>query len=88
MRKFKKTFIKFKNQQLNELRARLLKDLDDEYYAILSAKTNNLDDVCIITVNSIVYFNGTYNNQSFVSIHVGSSFRAKCLQEILDRIDQ
>lgn len=82
-----KTFIKFENQELNKLRSNLLKDLSKEYYAILYGKSNFIDDVCIITVKDIVYYNDHYLDQTVVSINIDSSFRAYCLEEISNRLD-
>ena len=82
-----KTYIKFENQKLNELRGMLLKDLDKEYFAILLGKMNKLDDVCIITVKDIIPYKSRYEEQSVVSISVSSDFRAYCLEEVTNRVD-
>lgn len=88
MRNGMKTFIKFKNQKLNELRSKLLKDLSREYYAILYGKMHKIsENICIITVKDIVYYQNKYDNQTIVSINIDSEFRAYCLNEIDKRLD-
>ena len=82
-----KTFIKFENQKLNELRAKLLKDLSREYFAVLYGKMHVVDDIRIITVKDMVYYEQEYDDQTLVSIHIGSDFRARCLTEIDERVD-
>lgn len=83
-----KTYIKFANQKLNELRSMLLKDLDNEYFAVLLGKTNKLDDdTCIITVKDIIPYKSNYEDQSIVSISIDGNFRAYCLEEVINRVD-
>ncbi len=83
-----KTLIKFENQKLNELRSKMLKDLDREHYAILYGKFHRVsDDTCIITIKDQKYYEKGYDVQTIASIHIGSEFRAQCLSEIDQRID-
>lgn len=66
----------------------MLKDLSKEYYAILYGKMHLVtDNICIITVKDIVYYNNEYDNQTIVSISIDSKFRAYCLNEIDKRLD-
>ena len=83
-----KTYIKFENQKLNELRLKILKDCSKEYYAVLLGKMHQVSDkTCIITIKDALYFQNAYNDQTLVSLNVGSEFRAYCLNEIDKRID-
>lgn len=83
-----KTYIKFENQKLNELRSEMLKDLSREYYAILYGKTHHISNsVSIITIKDIRYYNKKYDDQTIVSINIDSEFRAFCLNEIDSRLD-
>ena len=82
------TIIKFANQALNGLRSEMLKDLSQEYYAILYGKTHQVDnDLMIITVKDIVYYKSEYKEQTLVSININSDFRAYCLSKIDARLD-
>ena len=90
-RKVEKRFrvqIKFKNQDLNNLRKKILADTSHEYYACLLAKKNIIGDLCIITVRDIYYPDYEYyKNQSVVSLRVSGNFLRERLLEIDERID-
>ena len=80
--------IKFQNQALNTLRKNLLADLSNEYYACLLAKTNIINDMCIITVAEAVYpDNSYYKRQGTASLKVSWDFMREVLNEIDTRID-
>lgn len=83
-----KVVIKFKNTQLSSIRRTLLKDLQNEHYACLIAKTEVYNDKIFILVRD-VRFPGKNEviNSSVASLKVKGSFTENVLNEIENRFD-
>ena len=84
-----RTSIRFKNQELTSLREKLLRDLDNEYFAALLAKQQVIGDLRIINVVDVRYPKaGAYQGQAGTSLRVSfDSFMRGVLTEIDERLD-
>lgn len=82
------TILRFQNQALNDLRANLLADLNNEYFACLPAKTNIINDLCIITVIEAMCPDiSSYKRQGTAPLKVSWEFMREVLTEADERID-
>ena len=84
----KKVCIRFRNQELNNLREHLLADLENEHYACLFAKRQVVKDLYIFTVVEAVFPNhSSYIDQGQSSLHLDGSFMRQMLLEVDSRMD-
>ena len=81
--------IRFKNQGLNNVRSKLLADLSREYFAVLLAKRECIDDYNILKIIDVVYpSKDDYKNQGGASLRINfDTFMKDILIEVDDRID-
>lgn len=80
--------IKFQNQALNELRRNLLRDLSNEFFACLLAKTHVISGFCVMTVVKAVYPDASYyQRQGTAALKVSWDFMREVLTEADARVD-
>ena len=80
--------IKFKQGDLEELRARLLADLSREHFAVLLGKTQKVNGYTIITVIDMWFpKQADYNQQSVAFLHIKKDFIHRALVELTHRYD-
>ncbi len=80
--------IRFKNQELRNLRKVMLADSSKEYYACLLGKRWDIGDLCVITVKEVRYPEAeSYKGQAVASLRVSGEFLRDTLLEIEERID-
>src|SRR6266853_1525046 len=83
-----KYLIKFKHGDLEALRARLLKDLSREHFAVLLGKTQKIDGYTIINVIDLLFpKQADYNQQSVAFLRIKKDFIHKALVELTNRYD-
>lgn len=82
------SYIKFKQSELGHLKRRLLADTSKEYYAVLLAKKETLNNITIYKVIESRYLDqNDYIKQSGAFLHLKKDLFFSLLQEILDRLD-
>lgn len=80
--------IRFKNQELRNLRERMLADKSKEYYACLLGKRQDIGDLCVITVKDVRFPEAeNYKRQAGAALRVSGEFLRNTLLEIEERID-
>ena len=80
--------IKFKHGELDSLRAKLLKDLSREHFAVLLGKTQKINGNTIITVVDALFpAQSDYNQQSVAFLRIKKDFIHKALVELTSRYD-
>ena len=80
--------IKFQYGDLDYLRARLLKDLSREHFAILLGKTQKINGYTIINVIDILFLEQSdYNQQGVAFLRVKKDFVHRALVELVNRYD-
>ena len=80
--------IRFKNQELRNLRKRMLADKSKEYYACLLGKRQDIGDLCVITVKDVRFPEAeNYKRQAGAALRVSGEFLRNTLLEIEERID-
>ena len=83
-----KYLIKFKYGDLEGLRARLLKDLSREHFAVLLGKTQKIDGYTMINVIDLLFpVQSDYNQQSVAFLRIKKDFIHKSLVELTNRYD-
>ena len=81
-------FIKFKQGDLEYLRARLLEDLSREHFAVLLGKTHKIDGYTMITVIDLLFLEQSdYNQQNVAFLRIKKDFIHKALVELTNRYD-
>jgi hypothetical protein len=81
-------FIKFKQGDLEYLRARLLQDLSREHFAVLLGKTHKIDGYTIITVVDLLFpGQSDYNQQSVAFLRIKKDFIHQSLIKLTSRYD-
>lgn len=80
--------IKFKQSDLERLRARLLKDLSKEHFAVLLGKTHKINGCTIINVVDLLFpAQADYNTQNVAFLRIKKDFIHKALVELNSRYD-
>ncbi len=80
--------IKFKQGDLEYLRARLLEDLSREHFAVLLGKTRKVDGHTIINVIDLLFpQRSDYNQQSVAFLRIKKDFIHRSLVELTSRYD-
>jgi len=80
--------IKFKDGDLDALRARLLDDLSREHFAVLLGKTRRIDGYTIINVIDLLFpERSDYNQQSVAFLRIKKDFIHQALVELTNRYD-
>ena len=80
--------MKFKQGDLDDLRANLLADLSREHFAILLGKMRKIDGHTLITVVDMLFpTRADYNHQSVAALHIKKDFVHKALVEVNNRYD-
>ncbi|WP_037355330.1 ThiF family adenylyltransferase [Selenomonas sp. FC4001] len=80
--------IRFKNQDLRNLREQMLADKSKEYYACLLGKRWDIGDLCVITVKDVRFPEAeSYKQQAGAALRVSGEFLRDTLLEIESRID-
>ena len=83
-----KYLIKFKHGDLDSLRARLLRDLSREHFAVLLGKTQQIHGHTIITVVDVLFpAQSDYNQQSVAFLRIKKDFIHRALVELTSRYD-
>ncbi|GAC1564159.1 MAG: hypothetical protein NVS2B2_31100 [Ktedonobacteraceae bacterium] len=80
--------IKFKQGDLEDLRARLLADLSREHFAVLLGKTQKIQGYTIMKVIDILFLEQSdYNQQSVAFLDIKKDFIHRALVELTSRYD-
>src|SRR5437763_14687958 len=80
--------IKFKQGDLDGLRARLLEDLSSEHFAVLLGKTKKIDGYTIVNVIDLLFLErADYHQQSVAFLRIKKDFIHKALVELTSRYD-
>src|SRR6266568_4335368 len=80
--------IKFKQGDLEHLRARVLEDLSREHFAVLLGKTQKIDGNTIINVIDLLFLDRSdYSQQSVAFLRIKKDFIHKALVELTNRYD-
>ena len=80
--------LKFQQGDLACLRARLLEDSSQEHFAVLLAKTEQINGYTIIKVIDLLFPTASdYAHQSIASLHIKKEFVHKALAELTSRYD-
>ncbi|MDR1540356.1 MAG: hypothetical protein LBU32_20625 [Clostridiales bacterium] len=80
--------LRFKNGELDDLRTRLLADLNHEQFAILLGKTEDAGGIKIVTVREVIYPSKCdIEESSIVSLRINRTFVAETLHQINERLD-
>src|SRR6266567_959135 len=80
--------IKFKQGDLDYLRARLLEDLSREHFAVLLGKTQQIDGYTIIKVIDLLFpQQSDYTQQNVAFLRIKKDFIHKALVELTSRYD-